>query len=108
MSSGEEPWALPPQQLLLQPGSLHIWRASLDLPDTARGPLEAVLSETEREQCGRLVRPADRARCAAARAILRVVLAKYTHESPRALSITAGAFGKPSLDCSTGIQFNIS
>ncbi len=108
MSPNEEPWALSPPQLLLEPGSLHLWRASLDLPDAARGPREAALSTTEREQCGRLVRTSDRARCAAARAILRVVLSKYTGESPRALSIAAGATGKPFLDRATGVRFNMS
>ena len=108
MATGEDPWALPPRQLLLEEGSLHIWRASLDLPEGARGRLHGALSAAEREQCGRLVRPADRARCVAARASLRVVLAKYVHAEPRALPIEVGASGKPSLDRSTGIQFNVS
>ena len=34
---------------------------------------------------------------------LRIVLAKYIHEEPRALSITIGASGNPSLASSTGI-----
>ncbi|MGA2639562.1 MAG: 4'-phosphopantetheinyl transferase superfamily protein [Spirochaetia bacterium] len=108
MSTGDEPWALPPRQPLLEPGSLHIWRASLDLPAAARGRLERVLSTSEREQCSRFVRPGDRARCAEARASLRVVLAQYTGEDPRVLPITVEASGKPSLDRSAGIQFNIS
>ncbi len=70
--------------------------------------MEGALSGPEREECARLVRPVDRARCAAARAILRAVLAKYAGEEPRTLPIKAGAHGKPFLDRSTGIQFNIS
>ncbi len=102
-------WAHPPRQLLLEQGSLHIWRASLALPAEERERLEGALSAEERDQCGRFVRPADRARCAAARASLRVVLAKYLLEEPRSLSFTAGNSGKPALDCADpSIQFNIS
>jgi 4'-phosphopantetheinyl transferase len=102
-------WAHPPRQLLLGPGSLHIWRASLALPAEERARLEGVLSAEEKDQCSRFVRPADRARCAASRASLRVVLAKYLLKEPHALHFKAGASGKPSLDrADPSIQFNIS
>ena len=123
MSTGEEPWALPPPQLVLEQGSLHIWRALLDLSAAVHTRIVRVLSANERKQCERFLRPGDRARCAAARASLRIVLAKYLPEDPRALSIAVEASGKPFLDCSTGagggadppmhhrakgVQFNIS
>jgi len=102
-------WVLPPRQLLLKQGSLHIWRASLALSAEERERLEGVLSAEERDQCGRFVRPADRARCTASRASLRVVLAKYLLKDPRMLSFSAGPSGKPSLDrADPSIQFNIS
>ncbi len=102
-------WVLPPRQLLLEQGSLHIWRASLALSAEERERLEGVLSAEERDQCGRFVRPADRARCTASRASLRVVLAKYLLKDPRMLSFSAGPSGKPSLDrADPSIQFNIS
>lgn len=108
MSTGEEPWALPPRRIRLEQGSLHVWRASLDMPATGLEGIAGLLSANEREQCARFLRPRDRAQCVVARASLRIVLAKYIHEEPRALSITIGASGKPSLASSTGIQFNIS
>jgi len=104
-------WAFPPRQLLLEKGGLHIWRASLSLPATVRERLEGVLSASEQQRCRRFTRPEDRARCAAARAALRIVLSKYLTPDPRGLSITAGPSGKPSLKGSTGadgIQFNMS
>jgi 4'-phosphopantetheinyl transferase len=102
-------WALPPWQMLLKPGSLHIWRASLDLPEGKRGRLEGLLSEGERDKCARLVRAADRTRCAASRGSLRVVLAKYLGRDPRTLSLTPGTSGKPGLDgVNPSIQFNVS
>ena len=102
-------WAFPPRHLLLEQGGLHIWRASLALPSKESGPLEGVLSAEERDQCARFVRPADRARCRASRASLRLVLARYLRRDPRALPISAGTSGKPRLDGADGsIQFNVS
>ena len=102
-------WALPPRQLLLEQGGLHIWCASLDLRAEESGLLEGVLSAEERDQCARFVRPADRARAVVSRASLRVVLAKYLQQDPRVLTIRAGISGKPRLDgADPSIQFNVS
>jgi 4'-phosphopantetheinyl transferase len=103
-------WATPPRHLLLQQGSVHVWRASLALPAAAQRRCEDILSAGEKEQCRRYVRSTDRARCAAARGSLRIVLANYLHGDPRFLSLATGANGKPFLDSSmdAGIQFNVS
>ena len=95
--------------MLLEPGSLHIWRASLTLPEEELDRLEGLLSEGERYKCARLVRAADRRRCTASRGSLRAVLAMYLGEDPRTLSLTPGISGKPSLDgANPPIQFNVS
>jgi len=109
-------WSRPPRELSLNEGSLHVWRTSLEpSPDLSR-LAEEVLSEKEKERCGRFIRAEDRARCAAARAILRIVLSKYVSRSPRSLPILAGESGKPYLDTSAGssatgvddVQFNVA
>jgi len=101
--------ALPSRQILLEPGSLHIWRASLALPEEERGRLEDLLSAGEREQCARFVRAADRSQSAVSRGSLRAVLAMYLREDPRTLSLTRGTSGKPRLDrANPPIQFNVS
>jgi len=84
-------------------------------PDLSRLAGE-VLSHEEMERCGRFIRAEDRARCAAARAVLRIVLSKYVSRTPRSLSILTSESGKPYLDTSTGsngngvddIQFNVA
>jgi 4'-phosphopantetheinyl transferase len=89
---------------------VHVWRASLALPAAAQRRCESLLSAAENERCNRYVRSTDRTRFAAARGSLRIVLAKYVDEDPRALPIATGAHGKPFLDRTpgTGIQFNVS
>jgi 4'-phosphopantetheinyl transferase len=102
-------WALPPRQILLEPESVHIWRAPLTLPAEKRERLEDLLSTEERAQCSRLVRDADRLRCVASRGSLRTVLGKYLGEDPRALSLTKGTSGKPVLEgANPQLQFNVS
>jgi len=102
-------WALPPRQLFLDKGGLHIWRASVALPSEEAALREDVLSAEEVDQCARFVHPADRARCRASRASLRVVLAKYLGKDPGALSIVPGTSGKPRLSgADSSIEFNIS
>jgi 4'-phosphopantetheinyl transferase len=102
-------WNIPPRQLLLEPGSLHVWRASLDQPAAVHDRLRHALSDNEMERSRRMVRPADRERWVAARASLRIVLAKYVHDDPRLVSIAAEESGKPYLaGGATKIQFSIS
>jgi len=100
-------WAIPPERLSLDAGGLHVWRASLDLSVGVRERLDGMLTPGEKEQCGRFVRAGDRTRCAAARASLRVVLAKYVPVDPQSLPIAAEASGKPFL-VSGDIHFNMS
>src|SRR5512137_722113 len=93
-------WSRPPRELSLSEGELHVWRMSLvPSPDLARLAGE-VLSEKEKERCARFVRDEDRARCAAARAALRVVLSRYVSQPPGSLPIMVGKFGKPYLSAS--------
>ena len=96
--------------------SLHVWRTSLVPSPDLSGLAREVLSEKEKEHCGRFIRAEDRARCSAARAVLRIVLSKYVSRTARSLSILAGESGKPYLDTSTGssgngvddVQFNVA
>jgi 4'-phosphopantetheinyl transferase len=107
MSTPEEMWASPPAPPLLPRGSVHVWRAFLDLSAEALARTEGLLSASERERCARLIRPRDRALCTAARVSLRTVLAHHGAGDPRALAFSTGPFGKPALDDSP-LHFNAS
>jgi 4'-phosphopantetheinyl transferase len=99
-------WSRPPRELSPKERSLHVWRTSLvPSPDLSRLAGE-VLSEVEKKHCARFIRAEDRARCAAARAVLRIVLSKYVSRTPRGLPILTGESGKPYLDTSNGSSGN--
>jgi 4'-phosphopantetheinyl transferase len=67
------------------------------------------LSESEKARGSRMVRRADRDRWVAARASLRIILARYVHADPRLLRIAAEESGKPFLEGGAAdIQFSIS
>lgn len=95
----------------LGPGEVQLWCASLD--DLADDPaaLEALLSDDERERAQRLQSARDRLRFAAARALLREILAGYLALAPGELRFAYGPGGKPELAgpaAVTGLQFNLS
>jgi 4'-phosphopantetheinyl transferase len=90
-------------------GSVHIWLFSLAPTGEELARLEGLLSAEEKGQCGRLVRPVDRARCAASRGSVRAVLSRYLDEDPRGLSFRRGTNGKPGLaGVNPPIEFNVS
>ncbi|HMJ01483.1 MAG TPA: 4'-phosphopantetheinyl transferase superfamily protein [Conexibacter sp.] len=87
-------WAPPPSDLQLATGVVDVWRADL----TAAGARErALLSADERARTDRFVRTEDGERWAAARGILRALLARYARADPRALRFEPGPHGKPAL-----------
>jgi 4'-phosphopantetheinyl transferase len=72
-------------------------------------PLESILDAEERERAGRFVFDHDRRRYQVTHAALRLMLAHYLDEDPRALRFERGTHGKPRLSGSPGdLAFNIS
>jgi 4'-phosphopantetheinyl transferase len=90
-------WAVPPQQLRLAAGEVHVWRARLDMaePDFCR--IAPALSPDEHIRASRFRYPADRRAFLTARAALRHILGRYLNEGPAKLSFVHGAHGKPAL-----------
>jgi 4'-phosphopantetheinyl transferase len=78
---------------------VDIWQWRLD-----HGAIE-LLSADERARAGQFMFDRDRRRYIAARARLRIILARYVGQAPAALQFHYGPHGKPALD---GISFNLS
>lgn len=83
---------------------LHLWRFPIG---AAPPPEHLVLSPDERERHGRLRRPAERDRFAAARSGLRRSLAAYLGRDPAALVFVETGTGKPEL-ADASLRFNLS
>lgn len=97
--------------LALEPGEIHLWRASLDLPERRAAALAASLSADELARVERYREPRDRRRYAAARGLLRDLLSRYTRTPPADLRLEYGPRGKPAVACTPGsppLHFNLS
>lgn len=88
------------------PGTLRVWIADMDRPPVAREALEGVLDAEERARMARFVFPRDRGRFAAARGLLRLVLAEATGIAAARVPLVAGANGRLALH--EGPAFNLS
>lgn len=93
---------------------VHVWQASLALPDHARRDLWALLNTEERAQAEQYRSERDRERFAAAHGVLRLLLADYLAVPPTELRFVAGPHGKPDLVRPGGrrggraLRFNLS
>ena len=93
----------------IDPGRIHLWRASLDLPPERVRELERFLSPDELARAKRFVARGVRDRYITARAVLRNILARYVSEGPAALRFSYAEHGKPHLaHPGTSIRFNVS
>lgn len=87
-------WPSPPADLRLATGVVDVWAAVL----TAAGPRDRVLlSADELARAVRFARGEDGERWAAARGVLRAVLARTAGVDPRELRFADGPHGKPAV-----------
>lgn len=90
-------------------GEIHVWRASLDLPQDRVRELERFLSADELERAKRFLVRSARDRYTVARAVLRNILSRYVFAAPADLRFRYTEYGKPELaHPATSIQFNVS
>lgn len=81
----------------LSVSEIHVWKASLDVPDAQLEALAGTLAPDERERIGRLRAEADRRRATASRGLLRHILAGYVGMAAAELRFAYGPAGKPEL-----------
>ncbi|MGQ0809752.1 MAG: 4'-phosphopantetheinyl transferase family protein [Nitrospiraceae bacterium] len=102
----------PSQPYQITSTDVHVWQASLALPEPQIVQLERILSDDERMRASRFVFPCDRIRFIAAHGILRTLVGLYERLAPSTLVFRSGAQGKPFLhnpsNISGRLQFNLS
>jgi len=94
----------------LPAGHIHVWRAIVDIPVARLQVYQETLSPDEQERAQRFRSSTHRRRFAAARGILRHILARYLRTSPRDIRLQSGPFGKPLLQdlADQPLHFNVS
>ncbi len=96
----------PPQ---LPPGQIDLWRFRVDLPEQNIESLQECLSEDELQRAARLLIAAKRRQFIAARASLRMILARYLGCTAKELVFCYGPQGKPELlHNPDGYRFNLA
>jgi len=96
---------------LPEDGEVHLWRARLDLEESAIRAMEGLLAPDERIRAHRFHHQNHRKRFTVARVLLRKILAHYVATEPADIEIRYGPYGKPCLrPCSSGreIHFSVS
>lgn len=94
---------LPP----LIPGEVHLWTADLNACRKQAARLQALLSVAERDRYSRILSPVKAEQGLLSRAILRLILARYTGGNPEDLILHTAQGGKPFLP-DLSLEFNIS
>jgi 4'-phosphopantetheinyl transferase len=111
MTDFDDLWQLPPQDLALGDGDVHVWRASLDLAAEQVDYYRALLAPDEQARADRFHFPSGRDHFIVAHGILRAMLARYLTLEPGELRFGYSRYGKPSLAEETGgtkLCFNLS
>jgi 4'-phosphopantetheinyl transferase len=104
-------WLHAPGDLSLNWNEIHVWRASLDMPDEHTEKLSRVLSPDERRRSEKFRFTRDRRHFIAARGTLKCILARYLGTEPGKIDFSYNKHGKPFLcDSSavTELSFNLS
>jgi 4'-phosphopantetheinyl transferase len=105
-------WAVPPPDLALVSGEIHVWRASLDRVREEAGRLFETLDPEERQRAARFAFERHRRRFVVARGVLRNILARYLSLHPGEIVLQFNEYGKPSLKAGAGgappLHFNVS
>lgn len=87
----------------------HIWRISVkNFLKTWRFNLSLVLSENEKERAKKIKVQEVQSRFVASRGALRCLLGEYVNLDPLELSFSKNRWGKPSINSSIPLHFNLS
>lgn len=104
-------WLAPPAKLRLPDDEAHVWRATLDLPESDAARCRRLLAADEVERAARFYFERDRKRYAVGRGLLRLILGRYLEVAPEELRFDYNRHGRPALAAPFarhGLFFNLS
>ncbi len=104
-------WPMPPAEIDLPAGEIHLWSARLDPPGNLLRQCASLLSEDERHRAERFRTGSLQDRYVAGRGTLRTLLGRYLRTDPASLVLNYQSHGKPDLGPpwnAHGVKFNVS
>jgi 4'-phosphopantetheinyl transferase len=104
-------WRPPPEVLWLAEGGVHVWRFSLDQPDSYVAEILSVLDSDERKRAESFYFLKHRKHFIVSHGILRTLLGQYLDIKPAELRFSYNLFGKPALELGSdkpAVRFNMS
>jgi len=102
-------WKLPPADLTISKGHVHVWYVSLDQSESLLHRLAQTLSDEEHKRAQRFHFRKDRDHFIAARGALKDILSHYLKREPEELFFHYNEYGKPKLaENSSRLCFNVS
>lgn len=111
MNTFSEHWLNPPQNLIISPRNVHLWRINLDQTESQVAIFKNTLSSDEIARAERFYFPQHRQRFITARGSLRSILGKYLQVDPISVQFIYQHRGKPLLAdkfADQKITFNLS
>lgn len=93
---------------LLLDNNIHIWVLKTSSQKPYLDAFNKVLSEDEKRKAGKFRFEKDRNTSIVARGALRILLGKYLDRPPETINFNYGEFGKPEIDSSQNLNFNVS
>ena len=102
-------WCKPPQKLTLTNNQIDIWYLNIDDYRHRTEALKQLLSEDEKQRAQRYRTPTLQNNFIINRAILRLLLSRYTQINPQQMAFAYSQKGKPCLiNNSSKVNFNLS
>ncbi|HYX30787.1 MAG TPA: 4'-phosphopantetheinyl transferase superfamily protein [Pyrinomonadaceae bacterium] len=108
-ATAQQTWKAGPVKPAIWQNEVHVWRARLDVAWS--WAFDEALCLEDRARADRFKFESDRRKFCAARASLRLILARYLQVKPSRLKLETGEFGKPFLadkNQGQGLRFNLS
>ena len=103
-------WPPAPDQSILKPNDVHIWRASLEQSPATVETLRQFLSPDEQSRADRFHFDKHRRHFTVARGYLRTLLGRYLGLAPQEIRFSYTEYGKPALgsDLDQQVKFNLA
>ena len=91
----KQQWLIPPEELDLNEGEVHVWRGIVDIPSLSLQVYWETLNSEERDRAHRFRFSRHQSRFIAARGMLRSLLGFYLDRFPYKIELGVGPQGKP-------------